>query len=155
VRLQELPPAGAPAEQTAPLAAAWRCLFNGIDLRGWNEAASGWKVAGGKLVADASGGGISTAPTFGVAEFILDCRLAKGATNVPVLVFRGMEFPLTGAVAGKYRRFQLTVTAQSATLTRDGEVVSRRELPAAAPARSALKLRARAADWFNIFACER
>lgn len=155
VRLQELPPSGVPAEQTAPVAAAWRCLFNGIDLRGWNEAASGWKVAGGKLVADAPESGISTAPTFGVAAFIVDCRLAKGATNVPVLVFRGMEFPLTGAVAEKYHRFQLAVTATTATLARDGELVARKELSAGAPARSALEIRAQAADCFNIFAGER
>ncbi len=48
IRLQELPPSGASSEQSAPAAEAWRSLYDGRSLRGWQASAAeadGWKVA--------------------------------------------------------------------------------------------------------------
>lgn len=151
LRIKELPSTDTPAELTAPLDQGWQCLFNGLDLRGWKKDAPGWRVSGGHLVADATGGSIVTEPQFGNAEFILDCRLAKGTTNTPAILFQGVEIKLDGAESGKYRRFILTVNGQSAALTRDGTEVSKTGLPANLPARSPLELRARNADFFNLF----
>lgn len=152
LRIKELPTTVTPAELTAPLDQGWRCLFNGMDLRGWKKDAPGWKASGGHLVADASGGSIATEPQFGNAEFVLDCRLAKGATNPPTILFRGLEIKLDGADAAKYRRFILTVNGQSAALTRDGTEISTARLPDNSPKRSPVEFRAITTDFFNLFA---
>jgi hypothetical protein len=46
LRLKELPPSGATADQTAPEDQNWKSLFNGVDLRGWTvakEKETGWR----------------------------------------------------------------------------------------------------------------
>lgn len=151
LKIKELPASGATAELTAPLDQGWRSLFTGLDLRGWKEAPN-WKAAGERIAADKTGGALTTTQEFGDAEFLFDCKQAKDATIPAALFFRGSELKLDGAGAGKYQRYVVSVKGQTATVVRDGAEVSKAQLPAGAPARSPVELRASSADFFNLFA---
>ena len=151
LRIMELPSSGAPPELMAPLDQGWRCLFFGLDLTGWKET-SGWKAAGERLVADASGSAITTASEFGNAEFVFDVNVGKDAKEPVSVSCRGAELKLTDAPAGKYQRYTVTVKDGTAVLRRDETEVARATLPKEAPARGPLVLRASQASFFNLFA---
>lgn len=147
LRIMELPSSGAPAELTAPLDQGWRCLFNGLDLRGWNEA-TGWKAAGERLAADATGGSITTASDFGDAEFVFDVKAGKDA---PVVLFRCAALKIDGLPAGNYQRCLVRVKEGVATLSRNGAEQLQLNLPKDAPARGSFGLRGAGAAFFNLF----
>jgi hypothetical protein len=158
IRIKELPSTHTPPELTAPIDPGWRCLFNGVDLRGWRTnaaTASRWSVSEEKVAlkpAAATGGGtgISAAPTlwteadFGDAEFIVDYQPPKasdGETLQPASVLvrganqAGTRIPLTGAEAGKFSRFIITVQGSTVRVLREGQPPTEVTLAGGAPAR--------------------
>jgi hypothetical protein len=150
IRIKELPSTGADASNTAPLDPGWRCLFNSVDLRGWRTdaaTAARWSVAGEKIAlkADATPGApLASTDEFGDAEFIVDFqppRAGAGAKAAPAqLAFRGATIDLTGADAGKFARFTVTIRGGAVRVQRDAAPAVETKLPAGAPARSPFAL---------------
>lgn len=152
IRIKELPPTGADASNTAPLDPGWRALFNSVDLRGWRTdpaTAARWSVVAERLVlkpdpAQPLGAPLRTEGEFGDAEFIVDFQPAKteaGAKPVgAALVFHGTRLELTGAEAGKFSRFTITVRGYVVRIQRDAQPAQEIRLPSAAAPRSALGL---------------
>jgi len=154
IQIKELPTSGATAELSAPLDAAWRSLFNGLDLRGWKtNDLTRWRWhAGGSQLALREGAGnpetfLWTEKEFGDAEFVVDCRLEKPVSNaeprVPMIQLRGMEgrlIKLEGATPASFQRFVVAIKSGTVTVTRDNHEIQRFTLPANAPLRGPLGL---------------
>ena len=155
LRIKELPSTGAGPDVTAPLDPGWRCLFNGLDLRGWRTnaaTAARWQAGQEKLAlkpgaasADAT---LWTADEFGAAEFVVDYQPPKGpagAASGATILVRGREgrstpVTLAGAEGGKFSRFVITVQERTVRVQRDAQPPVDFPLPAGAPARGALGL---------------
>jgi hypothetical protein len=170
VRIRELPPGGAAPDLSAPLDAGWRALFTGLDLRGWRTnaaTAARWSVRNEHIAlapgAANPGATLWTAAEFGDAEFILDCQPAKPAAGSPprppAIHVRGLEgldaaCELDSAPDGTWRRFIVRVQGREVTIVRDGQPPRRLELPAQAPARGPVGLRATGgtAEFMNLYA---
>jgi hypothetical protein len=172
VRIKELPSSGAAAEVTAPLDLGWRTIFNGLDLRGWDqpvglESVSLWQGGNGRIAL--KGGEPSpdavlwTLEEFGDAEFVLDCRPAKPLAGkelaMPIVQLRGLsgkntEIKLEGATPGNYQRFITTVRGREVIVKRNGQEVQRLTLPADAPARGRFGLgrTGGAVEFMNLYA---
>jgi hypothetical protein len=170
IRIKELPSSNAPQALTAPVDLGWRALFTGLDLRRWKTnaaTASRWQLNGERLAlregAAEAQAGLWTEEDFGDAEFVLDCRPAKRAAGdaggSPVVQVRGVdgkgiEVPLSGATAGNYQRFIITVKGQEVIVKRNDEQMQRLANPADGPARGALGLRdtGGALEFMNLYA---
>jgi hypothetical protein len=81
IRIRELPSTGAPPEETAPLAEAFRPLYTGIDLNGWRVEpghVGHWKTNDWKLVYDGKAEGTNkqlwTEKEFGDFVLVADWR---------------------------------------------------------------------------------
>jgi hypothetical protein len=132
IRIQELPPADASPDNTAPEDQRWQSLFTGLDLRGWHtDAAAAWKVEGEVLHAISKEGSgpadLWTDQSFGTVEFVIDCRVPKSAETSgsvqPTLYPRGEKgpaIPLRMPKPGEYHRFVIRVDGQQATASLDG-----------------------------------
>lgn len=155
IRIKELPPTGADASNTAPADLGWRALFNSVDLRGWRTdaaTAARWSVVGEKIAlkpdasaaASATGSPLTTVTEFGDAEFIVDYQPAKPSAGAKpahaALTFRGTTLELTGAEAGKFSRFTITIRGRAARVQRDAQPATDVPLAPGGPARSALGL---------------
>lgn len=156
LRIQELPPSGAPPELIAPLDLGWRPLFTGLDLRGWRtNSATGyrWLAGGGRIML--KGGDANPAATlwteknFGDVEFVLDCRPAKptdgNSAVIPMIELRGVGgkgavVKLAGATPGSYQRFIITVNGREVTVKRNDQESQRLTLPANVAARGGFGL---------------
>jgi hypothetical protein len=169
LRIKELPPSDASAQETAPADLGWRTLFNGVDFRGWQTnaaTASRWK-AGGSFISLAAGEAnegavLLSEKEFGNAEFILDCKLAK-ATNgkqqiLPRILLRGMEnketkITLESATSDSFQRFVINLKGRAATITANGKV-RQIMLPANSPHRGPLGLcdTGGAVQFMNLYA---
>ena len=129
IRIKELPSSNPAPELVAPLDSGWAPLYNGVDLRGWRNAAdakSRWQPRDWQLAlqagADAAKQTLWTEAKFGNVEFTVDVKPGKAATGeaVPTLFVRGREgkgteLKLTEAASGKWNRFRIQ--------TKDGEVI--------------------------------
>jgi hypothetical protein len=155
VRIKELPPGGAPSEETAPIDLGWASLFNGLDLRGWktnSATADRWRAGGGNIAlrdgtADPQAL-LWTEKDYGDVEFILDCRPAKPqadkALTTPIIHVRGLagkegQVKLPGVSPDKHHRFSITVKDQTVTLRHDNGT-ERLDLPPNAAERGPLGL---------------
>jgi hypothetical protein len=150
IRIKELPSSGAPPELSAPIDLGWRSLFTGLDLRGWKtnaNTAGRWRASGERLnlregMASAENT-LWTTDTFGDAEFVLDCQLAKAKENAaatePGIRFRGADIKLP-STPDRSQRFVVTVKGGDLTVTRDSKETQQTKLPSDAPARSELGL---------------
>ena len=172
LRLRELASTGAGNEESAPTDLGWRSLFTGLDLRGWQASPAGlarWIVKGERLaLKEGSASEESTLWTereFGEAEFILDCRTAKGLPGkepaMPSVRVRGqkgqgVEVKLTGATAGTFQRFTVTVKGKEAVVKAGDTEVERVALPSDGPQRGALGLSdaGGAIEYFNLYVRE-
>jgi hypothetical protein len=168
LRIRELPSTGTPLELAAPLDQGWRPLFTGLDLRGWRTNDSTqprWRVGGERMVLK-QGEAVPAATLWsetelGDAEFVLDCRPAKGATNQPVtlpaLQLRGPKGPtltLEGAAPGNSQRFTITVKGREAVVKRNEKETQRLTFPPETPARGALGIRdtGGSVEFMNLYA---
>ncbi len=155
LRIKELPSTGAGPDVSAPLDPGWTCLFNGLDLRGWDanaRTATRWSATDEKLQfklppanAAADDTTLWTTAAFGDAEFIVDFQPPRVAPagardGAPALRVRGVDggtIPLVGAEPGKFSRFTVTVRGRSVRVQRDTQPATEFTLAAGAPARGA------------------
>ncbi|MBI5691903.1 MAG: DUF1080 domain-containing protein [Verrucomicrobia bacterium] len=145
LRIKELPSTGASPEVTAPLDPGWKALFNGLDLRGWRDAAGAvahWTVGGGRITRKPTPGEeapLWTEAQFGAAEFVVDYQPPKTGTPgaaVAEIMVRGQRVTLGGAESGKFSRFTVTVERGTIRVQRDSASPVEQPLPSAAPARA-------------------
>ena len=161
IRIKELPSNQPAANLVAPADQGWRSLFTGLDLRGWQtNAAAQWSAKGEKIAGDPSGGKSTlwTDLEFGNAEFVIDCRMAKGDGNVipPAVRFgsgenNSIEIPLTGAVAGQYVRHTVTVRGSEVTVAVAGKEPQRLQRPGTTKARFGLAAGSTAVEFMNAY----
>jgi hypothetical protein len=156
LRIKELPPTEAPAASTAPLDENWHSLFTGLDLRGWRTnsiTAQRWRVEGEHLVLQPAESDpksiLWTDGEFGDAEFILDCRSAKGSpgqpSSMPRLFFRAggektEELRLDGATSTAYKRFRISIKGREVSVETDNKPTLRFTLRTDSPVRRSLGL---------------
>jgi hypothetical protein len=170
LRIKELPSNQPQPELVAPVDQAWRALFNGLDLRGWQTnaaTAARWQVNGERLVHRIGDprpeAALWTSADFGDAEFVVDCQPAKGGAvgeSAPFVVQvrgregRGAPVQLRCAEAGKYQRFIITVRARTVMVKVNEKEIDRQELPSDTPARGAFGLSAGAGafQFMNLYA---
>jgi hypothetical protein len=163
IRIKELPSSGALPGLSAPLDLGWRPLFTGLDLRGWktNAAIEGrWQVRDERLHIRSGSAGpgatLRSKKEFADAEFIIDCRPSKEAANTPpaVVEFRGTEFNLPEAEAGKYQRYTITAKGREIIVKRNEKEAARVSVSSDAPRNSSLGLRdtGTAVEFMNLYA---
>lgn len=173
IRLKELPPTGAAAEDSAPVDEGWRPLYTGVDLRGWKsesgspEAEAAWIPRDWMLKARAGAGAptLWTTESFQEFELLIDSKIpADASVNAagPGLIIPNLPSatPLTiTAPTGKWERRWIKVGGGKVqVLTADGKLLSEHALPKDAAARSPIGLTADpagAAEIANIYIRER
>jgi hypothetical protein len=147
IRIKELPSSGAGPDVTAPVDPGWRALYNAVDLRGWRTSAkteSAWTVGGGRIVVKAAADEAATLWTaleFGRAEFVIDYQPPKAGPTGTAVIVRGTPVALTGASAGKFSRFLITVDGPRVRVKRDEAQPYEVEIRSGALARGPLGLR--------------
>jgi hypothetical protein len=170
LRLKQLPSSGATQEMTAPADLGWRTIFTGLDLRGWRTnaaTAKRWEAAQGRLALEAgqasADGGLWTEPSFGDAEFVLDCRPSKPAEGKPSpkpmielrgLGGKGLVVELESATPGDFQPYVITVKRREVTVRRNEKEIRRLTLPADTPDRGDFGLRdtGGAMEFMNLYA---
>ncbi|MFM8337993.1 MAG: DUF1080 domain-containing protein [Opitutaceae bacterium] len=147
IRIKELPSSGAGPDVTAPVDPGWRALYNAVDLRGWRTSAkteAAWTAGGGRIAVRAAADEAATLWTtaeFSRAEFVIDYQPPKvGPTGTTVIV-RGTPVALTGAAAGKFSRFLVTVDGSRVRVKCDEAQPYDVEVRSGGPARGPLGLR--------------
>lgn len=161
VRIQELPPNGATAEQTAPEAQGHRALYNGLDLRGWKTGTpERWQPSDWRLLLKGGmpGQTLWTEAEFGDCEFIVDLKATKKSTVAAGIRLRGQEKDETTislaelmpsgdvpakdhpAKIGAWNRVTLTIKGREVAVAINGQEVRKQTLPADLPARGAIGL---------------
>jgi len=133
IRIKELPSSRASEELSAPTDQHWRSLFTGLDLRGWRTNSvdgAQWLVEGERIISKARTSGhagiLWADSTFGDAEFVVDCRSVKSASDHEAeapAVFLGageeniLEVKLEGASPGTYKRFFVVVKGRNVNVS--------------------------------------
>ena len=93
VRIKELPDTPIKPEHLAIADRGFRCLYNGVDLTGWNKG-EGWKSRDWELVSGAGAAPLTTTEIFkGDIGFIVDVKLNE-KSGTPNLSIRGTKIPL-------------------------------------------------------------
>ena len=74
IRIQELPPTGATAEDSAPVDEGWKPLYNGVDLRGWRggRAREGWSSDDWRIAGKAGARPLVSSSNYSNFELIVD-----------------------------------------------------------------------------------
>ncbi len=121
IRIKELPPTGATAEQTAPVETTWKALYNGVDLRGWKAAEGAWKCDDWTLVAQKPGEALVGETAFAEGELIIDVKLPKPGDGVVSLTWHGKTTPLPKTAVGKWERCRVRLSAGGAVAWKEGE----------------------------------
>ncbi len=153
LRIKELPSSNPATNLVAPLDPGWRALYNGVDLRGWQNAdaartrwaANDWQLAL-KSGATATKQTLWTAAEFADTEFTLDVKPGKDATGdtAPAILVRGRdgrgtEINFADVPAGKWTRVRLTVSANEVIVWHGDKEVQR--VPVSTGARGSFGLR--------------
>lgn len=181
IRIKELPGRTATPAQSAPLAAGFRPLYTGVDLRGWKVAGGAeprFKSADWKLVS--VGGGhvdqtLWTEKPLANGELVVDCRVPKGAAlgaPAAILRLRGSESAASSlplAVAGgdffkgtlwqrslpvdAWVRLHLRLRGLSVAIRLNDELIAEATLPDGTPASGPLGLvnTGSEVEWGNFY----
>jgi hypothetical protein len=152
IRIKELPTSNPLPEHIQPLDQGFRCLYTGVDLRGWREpeaAAKRWQPSDWKLAqkpaADAARHNLLTEAEYGDAEFIIDLRVTaklSADTKAGVLI-RGFAVTLADdktEVTPKPVRSRIQIKGRQVTLWQNDKELRTLELPENTPAKGALGL---------------
>lgn len=135
LRIKELPPSAADAEQSAPPAEPWQNLYDGRTLRGW-RAAEGWKTADWKLRANAGAAPLANERELANFDLQLDWSWdAPPAELAPPLAIRAgaareIALPALGTANAKgWNRLTLTRRGALLTLQLNGASAGSLEIP--------------------------
>jgi hypothetical protein len=158
IRIKELPSKNPPADLAAPMDAGFRPIFNGLDLRGW-KANDRWSADGERLhlkKGAASENNLRTDREFADAEFIIDVRPPKDATETPVVILRGIPIHLGGATPDAYTRFQITLVKGQVTVRRGDQEISKQSPAKSIPPRGPFEINDTGGplEFMNLYARE-
>lgn len=123
IRIQELPPTGATAENSAPVEEGFKSLYNGIDLRGWRSgrAREGWSSHDWKIACKAGTRPLVTSSYYSNFELILDVGPSSSAKPQVILSASNAKSALGLAVRPKeWTRNHVVVRRRSLELTAMG-----------------------------------
>lgn len=160
IRIQELPPSGATADQSAPVEEGWRPLYNGVDLRGWHggRAREGWSSQDWRVACQAGARPLFSAGVYGNFELIVDVRpLAKSQSvaspRILLAAANGakVSMPLSTR-PNEWTRNQITIRRKSARLAAIGTAsTSSATLPSSGPWSIGLDGGGAAIEFGNIY----
>jgi len=137
IRIKELPSSNPPAAMVAAKAHGFRCLYNGLDLRGWKNVPGHeghWRAKNWLLDYDgkseAKDKHLWTEEEFGDFVLIVDWRrpgrplLARAPVLLPAEVPYGTT-PLVDAnnQQGQWSRFVITAASDTVTVVRNGKTL--------------------------------
>ena len=125
VRIKELPDTPIKPEHIAISDRGFRCLYNGVDLSGWNKG-EGWKPRDWELVSEAGAGPLTTTEHFnGDIDFVVDVKLSE-KSGTPHLSIRGTKIPIEPTnplleKSGSYNRIEGILKGDILTLRINGK----------------------------------
>lgn len=151
VRIKVLPDTPVDAADVAIADRGYRCLYNGVDLSGWEAPETGWQVKDWNLGATGESP-IATSESFGDFGFIFDVHLTEKSGS-PQVWLRGAEAAAIIVEAGKgWSRFEGEFRGGKLSLSRNGEQLLENKAIGGAPASGPIKLvPAGPTDWANIY----
>ncbi len=137
-RLKELPDTPVDPAHVAIADRGYRCLYTGVDLSGWTEAA-GWQPRDWELVSGPGAVPLHTGERFsGDFKFVVDLKLGPDSGR-PALSVRGKQIPIDPAnplleKTGAYNRIEGAVTGDTLSLRLNGQPAGTfPEIPAEGP----------------------
>jgi len=151
VRIFELPSTNTPPEMTAPLDQGFRHLYNGVDLRGWRDAAAlagRWQprdwILGLKAASDVERKNLISEAEFGDGDMSVDAKQSgKADAALAQLMVRGTAVnlkPPEGTKAGAWVRYRVNVKGRAVTVFAGEKEQQRVELAEGLAARGPLTL---------------
>ena len=136
IRIKELPPTGATAEQSAPEARGFETVYTGTDLRGWKTDDKGWRSSDWRLTYKPTGDAEKNRPiwcekTFGNGEISFDWKRPKGAKGSVEVLLEGVDQPIfrSDKANGGWQRTQIKFSDETYKLLVDGKELSSGTLP--------------------------
>ena len=149
IRLKELPSSQAKPEESAPVEAGWRPLYNGVDWRGWDakESDKDWKAEDWTIRSSGEPGKavlLWTEGKFGDLDVRIDVNLSgpSAADGAKILLDKadGPSASLCGE-PGKWVRRNVRIAGGRMTVSDEaGRVLQEVALPADLPAQRAVAL---------------
>ena len=161
IRIQELPPTGATAENSAPVDEGWKPLYNGVDLRGWALGPCAGGLVEQRLANRLQGWGEASGQLEFLLELRVDRRRGPRAQNLPRPPARTSSWRTANAKTSlglaarpkEWTRNRIIVSRRSLQLTAIGASSTARRHAAqlAAPGRSASTAEERRIEFGNIY----
>lgn len=153
IRIAELPDTPVAAEDTAIAGRGYRCLYNGIDFRGW-KAGTGWASRDWLMRHEGEAEtALETEEAFGGdLQFIVDFTPGKNFLGAEIEI-RGLVIPITLETAGKpgsFSRFEGSIREGKGEITQNGKKVESASAAISSPGPLRLKCRGEA-EWANVY----
>jgi hypothetical protein len=141
IRIQELPPTGATAEDSAPVEEGWKTIYNGVDLRGWRggRARDGWSSEDWRIAGKAGAKPLFTSNYHSSFEMIVDVAPAppSSPTTGPHILLSAANAKAAVGLATRpkeWTRNHIVVRRRSLQLTAIGtSSTSNMALPTSGP----------------------
>jgi hypothetical protein len=159
IRVQELPPGGATAENSAPVDEGWKPLYNGVDLRGWRggRAREGWSSNDWRIACKAGARPLSTSSNYSNFELIVDVgpSAPSSSSGGPHIILGAANAKTTVGLAARpkeWTRNRIVVRRRSLQLTAIGATsAANTTLPSSGPWSIGLDGGGAALEFGNIY----
>ncbi len=163
LRIYDLPDTPIEPQHVAIENRGYRCLYNGVDLDGWQVTGDGWESRDWVLAyTGGEGGSLKTTESYGDVGFIFDVRL-KDTDHPPIVDVRGAKIivdPKDETLANKlgggrgWNRFEGELYGDRLTLRVNGSVVCAGKQVSAADKGELQVLSSGPVDFSNIYVRE-
>jgi hypothetical protein len=159
IRVQELPPGDATADQSAPVDEGWKPLYNGVDLRGWRggRTREGWSANDWRIACKAGARNLATSSVYHNFELIVDVGpgVQSSASAGPHIVLSAANAKTTLGLAARpkeWTRNLIVVNRRSLQLTAIGaKSTASATLPSSGPWSIGLDGGGAALEFGNIY----
>ncbi|HEV3298119.1 MAG TPA: DUF1080 domain-containing protein [Planctomycetaceae bacterium] len=159
IRIQELPPTGATAENSAPVEEGWRPLYNGLNFRGWRAGRSreGWSSNDWRIACKAGAKPLISSSVYHDFELIVDVGpgTQSSPSAGPHIILGAANAKTTLGLAARpkeWTRNRIIVVRRSLQLRAIGaEATSSTTLPSSGPWSIGLDGGGAAIEFGNIY----